>query len=45
MVEDIRLKGPKPFDYYLPLEIVNRRNSTTWSKKKCKTGWAKLRIW
>jgi UDP-glucose 4-epimerase len=32
MIDDIRRRGPKPFDYHLPLEIVNERVPETWSR-------------
>lgn len=33
MVKWIEEKGPKPFEYHLPLEIVNERTPKTWSHK------------
>ena len=33
MVEWIRARGPRPFAYHLPLEIVNERTPVTWSKR------------
>lgn len=32
MIDDIRRRGPKPFDYHLPLEILNDRVPETWSR-------------
>ena len=34
MVEWIRKKGPKPFEYHLPIEIVNDSTPKTWLEKK-----------
>ena len=33
LMEFIKEKGPKPFDYHLPIEIVNERTPDTWQKK------------
>lgn len=33
MVEWIRRRGVLPFDYYLPLEIVNEKTPKTWTEK------------
>ena len=33
MVDWIRIRGPKPFDYHLPVEIINERTPETWTKK------------
>lgn len=33
LVNDIKRKGPKEFDYYLPVEIVNERTPKAWLQK------------
>lgn len=33
VVEWIRRRGPKPFEYHLPLEIINHRTPETWKDK------------
>jgi UDP-glucose 4-epimerase len=33
LVEDIERRGPKPFKYHLPVEIVNERTPETWTKR------------
>jgi len=33
MIEDIKKKGTKPFDYSLPLEIINDKTPRTWKEK------------
>lgn len=33
MISQIKMDGTKPFDYHLPLEIVNEKTPETWSKK------------
>lgn len=33
MVEWIKKRGPLPFDYYIPLEIVNEKTPKTWTEK------------
>ena len=33
MIDWIREQGPKPFDYKLPLEIINEYTPTAWSKR------------
>lgn len=33
MVEFIRRKGPKPFNYHLPIEIVSEKTPKTWTEK------------
>lgn len=33
MIEWIKSRGPRPFTYHLPLEIVNERTPETWTKK------------
>jgi UDP-glucose 4-epimerase len=33
MVAWIRKRGTLPFDYYLPLEIVNDRTPKTWTER------------
>lgn len=33
MIDYIREKGAKPFEYHLPLEIVNEKTPETWKKK------------
>lgn len=33
MVDDIKKKGTKPFDYGLPIEIVNDKTPKTWTQK------------
>lgn len=33
MIEYIRERGPKPFDYHLPIEIVNERTPRTWTER------------
>lgn len=33
MIEYIRQRGPKPFKYHLPLEIVNERTPKTWTER------------
>jgi len=34
MVAAIKKRGPKPFDYHLPLEIVNEKTPRTWVEKR-----------
>lgn len=33
MIDWIRLRGPKPFDYHLDIEILNDKTPETWSKR------------
>lgn len=33
MIEDIKAKGTKPFDYFLPVEIVSEKTPRTWVDK------------
>ena len=33
MIDWIRKRGPRPFEYHLPLEIVNEKTPETWSKR------------
>lgn len=33
MIDDIRKNGTKPFDYKLPIEIINDKTPLTWKKK------------
>jgi UDP-glucose 4-epimerase len=33
MIADIRTRGPRPFDYRIPLEIVSERTPKTWTEK------------
>jgi UDP-glucose 4-epimerase len=33
MIDYIRTRGPRPFDYRLPLEIVTDRTPTTWKER------------
>lgn len=33
MIDAIRAKGPKPFSYYLPLEIISDQVPKTWSER------------
>lgn len=33
MIDDIKKRGVKPFDYFLPLEIVTERTPKTWLEK------------
>jgi UDP-glucose 4-epimerase len=33
MVEDVRRRGPKPFNYDLPIEIRNERTPTAWTER------------
>lgn len=34
MVEWIKRRGPLPFDYYIPLEILSEKTPKTWSEKQ-----------
>ncbi len=34
MVDWIKKRGPKPFEYHIPLEIVNEKTPKTWTEKK-----------
>ncbi len=33
MIEYIKTRGPRPFKYHVPLEIVNERTPETWRKQ------------
>lgn len=33
MVEHIRAKGPRPFKYHLPIEIISEKTPKTWTQK------------
>ena len=33
MVEDVRTRGPRPFNYSLPIEIQNKRTPTAWTER------------
>lgn len=33
MIEHIRARGPKPFEYHLPIEIVSEKTPKTWTQK------------
>ncbi len=33
MIADIRARGPRPFDYRIPLEIVSERTPRTWTER------------
>lgn len=33
MIEDIKIKGTKPFDYFMPVEIVTEKTPKTWTER------------
>ena len=34
LVDWIRFRGTKPFDYHIPVEIINEKTPSTWAKKR-----------